>query len=224
MAAVTFSTREPRVPIRMLAELGLIAAVIFVASYAGIAMINRENGVAPIWIANAFLIYFVLRRPRSQTWYIIATGITARFVAGLAIGSTPLSALVYSVCNLGEILIVALPLRALNAHHDFSRPKSLITFYLLAAGPAPLLAGLPAAAYAHLTRGMDFVPTLVNWYAADGLGLIVIVRMFRTDQLAKTLLYISTIPVAIAVNFFARGYPLDFLFFPAVLFLTFQRS
>src|SRR5271154_2513090 len=236
MAAVTFSTREPRVPIRMLAELGLIAAVIFVASYAGIAMINRENGVPPIWIANAFLIYFVLRRPRSQTWYIIATGITARFVAGLAIGSTPLSALVYSVCNLGEILIVALPLRALNAHHDFSRPKSLITFYLLAAGPAPLLAGLPAAAYAHLTRGMDFVPTLVNWYAAAGLGLIVIVpilftvraeafvRMFRTDQLAKTLLNNSTIPVAIAVNFFARGYPLYFLFFPAVLFLTFQRS
>src|SRR5271170_1707587 len=130
MDAATPSVRDRFDPVRLLAELSPVAVVVFVASYAGIAMINRENGVAPIWIANAFLIYFVLRRPRSQTWYIIATGITARFVAGLAIGSTPLSALVYSVCNLGEILIVALPLRALNAHHDFSRPKSLITFYL----------------------------------------------------------------------------------------------
>jgi signal transduction histidine kinase len=236
MAAVTFSTREPRIPIRILAELGLIAAVIFATSYAGIAMIDRENGVAPIWIADAFLIYFVLRRPRSQTWYVLAAGITARFLAGLAMGSTPLSALVYSMCNLAEVLIVALPLRALNAHHDFSRPKSLIAFYLLAAGPAPLVAGFPASAYAHATRGMDFIPTLVNWYAADGLGLIVIVpilftvraeafvRMFKPDQIAKTLLYISTVLIAIAINYFARGYPVAFLFFPAVLFLTFQRS
>jgi signal transduction histidine kinase len=214
----------------------MIAAIIFVSSYAGIAMIDAENGVAPIWIANAFLIYFILTRPRAQTWYILSTGIGARFLAGLAIGSTLTSAFVFSMCNVVEILIVALPLRAINAHHDFSRPKSLIAFYLLAAGPAPIAAGLPAAAYVHFTRGMDFIPTLVNWYAADGLGLIVIVpilftvrmeaflRMFRPDQIAKTFLFISTVILAMVINRVAHGYPLAFLFFPAVLFLTFQRS
>jgi signal transduction histidine kinase len=192
--------------------------------------------VAPIWIANAFLIYFSLRRPSYLMWPILATGVDARFVAGLAIGSTPPSAFVYSACNLAEVLTVALPLRALDAHRDFSRPKSLLAFYLLAAGPAPFLTGLIAAAYAHWARHMDFVPTLINWYAADGLGLIVIVpilftvraqafaRMFRKDQILKTLLYIGVVVAAVAINRVARDMPVAFLFFPAVLFLTFQRS
>ncbi|HTW33535.1 MAG TPA: ATP-binding protein [Rhizomicrobium sp.] len=205
-------------------------------SYAGIAMIDRENGVAPIWIANAFFIYLTLRSPREAAWRVLAAGTFARFMAGLAIGSTLAAATIFSLCNLAEVLIVALPLRALNAHRDFSRPKSLIAFYLLAAGPAPFLPAVFAAAYAHIVRGMDFVPTLFNWYAADGLGLIVIVpilftvrteafvRMFRKDQILKTLLYISAVVVAVLINRFVHGLPLAFLFFPSVLFLTFQRS
>src|SRR5208282_1605104 len=205
MDAVTPSVRDRFAPLRLLAELGPVAVVVFIASYAGIAMIDRENGVAPIWIANAFLIYFTLRSPRDKAWQVIAAGTFARFLAGLAIGSTLASATIFSLCNLAEVLIVALPLRALNAHKDFSRPKSLIAFYLLAAGPGPFIPGVFAAAYAHVVRGMDFVPTLVNWYTADGLGLVVIVpilftvradafaRMFHRDQILKTLAYVSTV-------------------------------
>jgi signal transduction histidine kinase len=236
MDAVTPYIRDRFAPARLLAELGPVAAVVFIASYAGIAIIDRENGVAPIWIANAFLIYFTLRSPPDKAWLVLAAGTFARFLAGLAIGSTLAAATVFSLCNLAEVLIVALPLQALNAHKDFSRPKSLIAFYLLAAGPAPFLPGVVAAAFAHASRSMDFVPTLVNWYAADGLGLIVIVpilftvraeafaRMFRKDQILKTLLYVSAVVVAMLINYFVHGLPLAFLFFPAVLFLTFQRS
>ena len=236
MDATTSSARDRFAPVRLLTELGLVAVVVFVASYAGIAMIDRENGVAPIWIANAFLIYFTLRSPRDKAWRVLAAGTMARFAAGIAIGSTPAASTVFSLCNLAEVLIVALPLRALNAHRDFSRPKSLIAFYLLAAGPAPFIPGVFAAAYAHAARGMDFAPTLFNWYAADALGLIVIVpilftvrsqafvRMFQKDQILKTLLYVSTVVVAILINRFSNGMPFAFLFFPAVLFLTFQRS
>jgi signal transduction histidine kinase len=236
MGAVTSSVRDRFAPVRLLAELGPVAVVIFVASYAGIAMIDRENGVAPIWIANAFLIYFTLRSPREKAWRVLTTGVLARFAAGVAIGSTPVSAAIFSLCNLAEVLIVAIPLRTLNATQDFSRPKSLTAFYLLAAGPAPFIPGVFAAAYAHVLRQMDFLPTLFNWYAADGLGLIVIVpilftvhadafaRMFHKDQILKTLLYVGAVVAAIAINRLARGMPLAFLFFPAVLFLTFQRS
>jgi signal transduction histidine kinase len=234
--AVTSPARNRLDPVRLLIGLAPVGVIGFVASYAGIAMINRENGVAPIWIANAFLIYFALRSPREIFWRVIATGIAARFLAGLAIGSTIVSATVFSLCNLAEVLIVALPLRALNADQDFSRPKPLLAFYVLAAGPAPFLPGIFAAAYAHALRHMDFIPTLINWYAADALGLIVIVpilftvrteaflRMFQKDQVLKTLLYVSTVVVAILINRLARGMPLAFLFFPTVLFLTFQRS
>ncbi|HUO93950.1 MAG TPA: ATP-binding protein [Rhizomicrobium sp.] len=236
MDAVTSYARERLNPLRLLVELGPIAVVVYIATYAGLAMIDRENGVAPIWLTNAFIIYFALQRPRSQMALVIATGMTARFFAGIAAGSVPVHALVYSICNLSEVLMVALPLRALNARRDFSRPKTLITFYLLAAGPAPLLPGLFASYYAHLVRHMEFLWTLENWYAADGLGLILIVpilftvrteafvRMFKKDQILETLLYIGAVVAAMLVNRFVQGLPLAFLFFPAVLFLTFQRS
>src|ERR1700679_1925737 len=106
MGAVTSSMRYRFAPIQLLAELGPVAVVVFAASYAGIAMIDRENGVAPIWIANAFLIYFTLRSPRDKAWRVLATGALARFAAGVAIGSTPISATVFSLCNLAEVLIV----------------------------------------------------------------------------------------------------------------------
>lgn len=236
MNAVSSSVRDRFAQVRLAAELGLVFIIVFVTAYGGIAVLDREGGVAPIWISNAFLLYFTLRSPREHAWRVLAVGIAGRFVAGLAIGSTLTAATVYSLCNLAEILIVALPLRALNAHHEFSRPRSLVAFYLLAAGPAPFIPGIFAAAYADFAREWAFVPTLLNWHAAHALGLIVIVpilftvraeafvRMFRKDQILKTLLYIGAVVGAIAINRIARGMPLAFLFFPAVLFLTFQRS
>lgn len=217
-------------------KFALIGVAIFAASYGGIAIVDRGGGVAPIWITNAILIYFILSNPRQEFRQIIVVGSAARFFAGLAIGSTLLSATVLTLCNVVEVLIVALPLRELSVHRDFARSKSLLRFYALAAGPAPCAAALLAGAFEHYLRGTDFWPIALNWYAADGLGLIVIVpilctvrlkallRMFRLDQIGRTLLYLSTVLVAIAVNRLALGYPLEFLFFPAVLFLTFQRS
>ncbi len=231
-----FPAKDNRALLQALEHDALVAAIVFAASYIGIAMIARVGGVAPIWIADAFIIYFALRKPLAETPRIIAIGIAARFLAGLAIGSTIASAAVFSFCNLVEVLIVAIPLRAVGANLDFARPKSLLAFYALAGGPAPFSAALLAGAFLHYARGAAFLPTLVNWYAADGLGLIVLVpilftvrgeallRMFQFDQLPKTLLSLSGVLVVIAINVFAKGYPFAFLFFPAVLFLTFQRG
>jgi signal transduction histidine kinase len=231
-----FPARNNSVRSGTLAEDALLAAIVFATSWLGIALISREGGVAPIWVADAFIVYFALRRPLSDTPRTIAIGITARFFAGLAIGSTFASATVFSLCNLIEVLIVTVPLRAAGAHYEFSRPKSLLAFYALAGGPAPFAAALLASAFLHFVRGAPFLPTLVNWYAADGLGLIVLVpilctvridallQMFRRDQLTQTLLCISAVVTVMGINFVAKGYPLAFLFFPAVLFLTFQKG
>lgn len=225
-----------RLPLGGLGALALVAIVVFAASGIGIILLQHAGGVAPIWIADAFIVYFVLRRPQQETARIVAAGLAARFAAGLAFGSPPLNAAVYTLCNLSEILIVAVPLRRLIATRHFSRPKGLLWFYALAGGPAPVSAALPAALFNHLALRQDFLPVALNWYAADALGLVVIVpilftvratrllRMFRGDQIARTLLHLSTVFAAIAVNFIAHDHPVAFLFFPAVLFLTFQRS
>jgi len=236
MTTASSSAQEHRIGLHPVAQYSLVAATVFAASYAGIMLLTRGGGIAPIWVANAFLIFFILGQPRSQTWNILAIGCASRFCAGLVAGSTPLNALVYTLCNVVEILIVALPLRKLDAQNDFARPKSLLWFYALAAGPAPVTAALPAAIFAHFVHGADFLQTFVNWYVADGLGLIVLVpllftvradaflRMFRRDQFLETMVYIGAVGAIIVLNIVLKGYPLVFLFFPAVLFLTFQRS
>src|SRR5580698_5562533 len=105
----TFPVKNHRAQLGTLADDALLAASVFAASYFGIALIARVGGVAPIWIADAFIVYFALRRPLADTPRIVAIGIAARFLAGLAAGSTLVGAAVFSFCNLIEVLIVALP-------------------------------------------------------------------------------------------------------------------
>ena len=138
MDAVTSPARNRLDPVRLLIGLAPVGVIGFVASYAGIAMINRENGVAPIWIANAFLIYFALRSPRDIFCARLRPASPRVFWRDWQSEARIVSATVFSLCNLAEVLIVALPLRALNADQDFSRPKPLLAFYVLAAvGPVP---------------------------------------------------------------------------------------
>ncbi|MGB8363453.1 MAG: ATP-binding protein [Rhizomicrobium sp.] len=214
----------------------LIATLVFVAACAGIMLSYRAGAVCAIWIANSILLYFVLRNPQHKTAPILVVGALAAISAGLVMGDSVAKAAVFALSNSVEILTIALPLRAVNAHHDFMRPKSLLWFYALAAGPAPAAAALPAAVYLHHASGANFSEAALNWYAGDALGLIIIVpmlltvrfaalkRMFCRDQLAKTLLLMSAIVAVMVLNFIAKLYPIAFLFFPAVLLLTFQRG
>lgn len=62
----------------------LVTAVVFATSYLGITLITREGGVAPIWIADAFIVFFVLRKPRSETPRIAAARLRLALVRSLA--------------------------------------------------------------------------------------------------------------------------------------------
>ena len=220
---------------RTLAYDGLTAVVVFVASYLGIALIAREGGISPVWVANALIVYFVLRKSTDEAPRIVFIGIAARFLAGLAAGTDLITTLVLSLRDLVEVLVVVAPLRSLGAYKDFTRRKTLFWFYAIASGPAPLSAALIAGAFLDYTRGAAFLHTLVDVYAAHALGMMVIVpilftvranallRMFHRDELASTLLLVGGVAIAIVADL-ATGYPMQFLFFPAVLLLTFQRG
>jgi signal transduction histidine kinase len=220
---------------RTLAYDGLIAGIVFVASYVGIGIIVREGGVSPVWISTALIVYFVLRKPSDEAPRIIFIGIAARFLAGLAAHTDFTRTLALSFRDLLEVLIVIVPLRSLGAYQDFTRRKTLFWFYAIAGGPAPLCAALISGVFLHYAHGADFLQTLVDVYAAHALGMIIVVpilftvragalvRMFLRDELPRTLLLVGAVVVAIVADL-ATGYPLRFLFFPALLLLTFQRG
>jgi signal transduction histidine kinase len=217
-------------------ELCVIAALEFAASWAGMALANETGGAAAIWVANAILLAFVLNYPRRQWATVLATSWIANVAAGVALGHDFGVSVALTACNVIEVLAVALPLRAMRLHRNFARPLSLIVFYILAVGPAPAMSALLAAGFLHMRDHVDFIWSGLNWYSGDALGLAIFVpplltvrpeamrALFRRDQIARTTMLVAAMVVAIVINFFAREYPLAFLFFPAVLLLTFQLS
>ncbi|MDE1985125.1 MAG: MASE1 domain-containing protein [Alphaproteobacteria bacterium] len=213
-----------------------VIILVFATACGGLALSDLIGRISAIWVANAALVYFLLTQPQRDWLSIMAAGLGANFCADLVMGDNALAAGALTFCNAVGVLIIAAPLKFLELHSDFARPKPLLVFYALALGPAPFVAGLLSAAYFHFSYGRDFLSSALNWYATDALGYSIVVpmlmtvrvealkKMFGRDQLAVTLLLLGTIAGTILLNFLARDYPLAFLFFPAIVLMTFQRG
>ncbi len=214
----------------------LVAGLVFATACGGLALSDVIGRISAIWVANAILVFFLLKNPQRHCFAILVAGLCANFSADIIMGDTFFTATILTLCNVVGVLIIAVPLRLMGLHDDFARPKPLLMFYALALGPAPAAAGLLAATFFHSSFGREFLSAALDWYATDALGYSIVVPMFMTvrteagvkmfgqDQIAETLLLLGVVAGAILLNFFARNYPLAFLFFPAVVFVTFRRG
>jgi len=217
-------------------SLAALAAVVFLSTWGGIEITFVSGRIAAIWIANAIVVIWALRVPRSRLAAVVLVGFSANVAGDLASGDLPLDAVVLSLCNAAEVLAVVLPLRRLGFVADFGRPKILLTFYGLALGPAPAISALLASAYLYFASGTALGPTAAAWYFGDALALVILVpplvtvrrnafaAMFARDEWPVTILLVATMIAAIALNAFARDFPLTFIFFPCVLLMTFVRG
>jgi signal transduction histidine kinase len=218
-------------PTLLLATMLLVFASGF-GSYALDRYTGQFNG---IWIANAILVA-VLMRHRVRDWPLIAFAGFAANVAADTVGYGFVHATIYSLVNLLEVVALAAPLRLFRLDSDFTRSNTLLVFYALAIGPTPILGALISGAYFHFVRGLPFFENVVSWYAADALGLVIVVpplmtvrmeairAMFRREQIAGTCALLGVMLGAILLNYAARSYPLAFLCFPVAILLTFQRG
>jgi signal transduction histidine kinase len=211
------------------------AALAFAAAWGGIELTRISGRIADIWVANAILLAILLRHSRHDWWKILLAGALGNMLADFTVGDTVFGACMFSAANIVEILAVAWPLRILQVDRDFARPKSLLIFYALAT-VAPVLGAAIAAAYFHFGFSLPFFTSAKGWYAADTLGFVIVApmlmtvrakalkQMFAREQVGMTALLLATVGGAIVLNYFLWDYPLAFLFFPAVMLLTFQRS
>ena len=214
----------------------LLGTILLVfASAAGVIALSHQTGaVVGIWIANAILLA-VLMKHRRQDWaWIAGAGFAANVLADMMAYSPSLS-LFFACLNLVEVFAVAIPLRVLELDRDFTRPNALLAFYAMAA-LAPALGALPCAAFFNFLHGTPFTTAAINWYSADALGLVIVVpplltvrlaairAMFSRGEILWTAALICIVLATTAINYFARSYPIAFLFFPAVVLLTFQRG
>jgi len=213
-----------------------IAALVFIGACGGLALSDLIGRVSAIWVANAILVYFLLKHARREWPAILIAGLGANFFADIFMGDSALTAAALTLCNCVGVLVVAAPLQMLDLQDDLSRPKPLCIFYALALGPAPMASALLSAVFFHFVQGRVFLHQALDWYATDALGYSIVVpvlmtvrvdalkRMFDRDQLLVTLLLLGVMAATLALNFAARDYPIAFLIFPAVILVTFQRG
>jgi signal transduction histidine kinase len=225
------SWRDPAVQ-----RLALVAGLIFISSYGGLWLSEALGRLTAIWIANAILVFFLLRSARRDWPVVLLAGFAANFAADLMIGDDLFSSAYLTLCNAVGVLIVAWPLVHLKLHEDFSRPRALYVFYALALGPAPAIAGAMAAVYFHVWIGRDYLTSAFDWYATDALCYSILVpilmtvrgealkKMFSRYEVVSTMLLLAVVVATMLLNYLARSWPLAFLFFPAVLLVTFRRG
>ncbi|MGN6517291.1 MAG: ATP-binding protein [Rhizomicrobium sp.] len=217
------------------ATLAALIVLVYTSGVGSWALDQYTGQFTGIWIANAILVA-ILMRHRNRDWPLIIVAGFAANVAADTVGYGLANATIYSCINLLEILALTVPLRYFQLDRDFTRPNALLVFYALAIGPTPMLGALISAAYFHFGRGEPFFENAASWYAADALGLVLIVpalmtvrwtaikAMFARNHAAWTGTLTVVMLATMLLNFLARSYPLAFLFFPAAMLLTFQRG
>ena len=199
-----------------------IAVLVFGAVCAGLWISEVLARITAIWLANAILVFFLLKHDRRDWPAILAAGLFANLCGDLAMADDLFSSCYLTFCNAVGVLIVAVPLGHFSLQDDFSRPKPLFVFYALALGPAPAIAGLLSAVYFHYWIGRDYLTSALDWYATDALCYSIIVpvlmtvpgnalkRMFGRDEIVSTCameVQRSSIPPTTVLVRMGRAYP-----------------
>ncbi len=213
-----------------------IVLTLFCAILAGVAVSWIRGALLPVWLGTAVMVYWLLHRP-GREWPVIAVVCwVANITAAIAIGRGMPRCVLLSTVNLIQALLVAAPLRIFRLDRDFARPRTLCVFYALVLGPATILSALIGAVVMHRLTGAPFLQAWMEWYITSALGQAVLLpplmvvrgkslaAIFRRELLPGTLLLLGIVAIAIAINVVFPDYPLRFLFFPAVVLITFQRG
>ena len=215
----------------------LLAILVFAGAALGIELDHQADRVASIWPPNAFLLIPMLAVARRCWSALLLAGLAGNLAADLATGDTPLTATVLSACNALEITLAAELIRRWcgPGAPDLTLPRNLFGFAMAGCLAAPVISAVPAAAYLHLTAGTPFLPVFRRWFAADALGVAIIVPLglvFLTTDPRRLLagrhlaacrrieLPLATVPLATVttVVFTQSDFPLLFCVLPPLFF------
>src|SRR5215469_14193837 len=216
--------------------LATVVATVFCAALLGVAVSWVRGTLTPVWLGTGVMVYWLLRTPRRDWPSIVTVCWLANVAASIAIGRWMPRAILLPTVNLIEAVLVTVPLRMFKLDDDFARPRTLAAFYALVLGPATMTAASLGAFFTHRLTGAPFFQIWTEWYTTTALGQAVLLlplmvlrkdsvaAIFRRDLLPGTLLLLAIVAATVAINAALPGYPLGFLFFPAVVLITFRRG
>jgi signal transduction histidine kinase len=236
MVALTADVRTRPEPGPSRGLLALAALTVFGAILAGASFTWIQGVLLPIWFGSALVVYWFLCTPRRDWPAVAAVCWVALVAASVVLGRGTARSILLPAVNLIQALSVAAPLSVFRLDKDFTQPRTLMAFYVLVLGPSTMLSGLLAGFVLHWVAGAPVLQVWKEWYVTTALGLsmlVPILMVLRREPLAAifapkllpgTLALLGIVAAAIAMNIYYHGYPLGFLFFPAVVLITFQRG
>ena len=212
----------------------LVTAIFAALDYFGAAWTRDGEKTSAIWLANAFVVAFLLRAEAShRIWFLVAS-----FVANVAvllhIGDPPSRAVLMATANVFDVmLMLALTARFCGVRARLDEFQVLLRFTAIAFA-VPLVSGGFATLFLAWGDVPAALPIWANWAAAHTLGfviatpiVVIAIDNFHTAHKLdrqRIFSWITLVGLTTAVSvliFTQSSFPLLFLACPLVIFAAF---
>lgn len=183
------------------------------------------GGAELMWVANPIAIATLIRRPRAQWLPLLGVTGAALMLANLCRYPDTASVVGYGLIDLIGITVVASTIRL--AHPDPRLLRGYATIMLIALAGATLITAL-FIQFRLLTFGTVTSLAAVQWFAANAMGLIVLLPALKAtrralseefDVLSPAIILVVALTGALTVLLFTmNSYPVLFLLLPCGVF------
>ena len=192
------------------------------------------GAVAPVWLANAVWLIFLMRAPPRLWPALLASGACGMIVACKLVVDPWLAAVGASAANGLEVLICAAAVRSLIGERlDVGRGRHLIVFSLIALA-ACLVSATVGAGVLTWGRGVDYWRSWWAWAASDLLAMLILAppltaitagglaRLFAPGMRRRTLSVFAALFLVIGLVSVAPSHPLLMLTPPLLMLAALQ--
>ena len=217
--------------------MALVTALFAASAWAGLALTRELGRVGPIWLSNALLLSALLLSTRHRWPWLMGATFVINVVMSHLIGDDMLTSFGLAFANTTETLIAALLLhRPLRGSVDVIDPRVLLRFFTFAVTLAPAVSAMIAATVLVLSLGYSFFDSFFRWWAADALGMAVVVPLalairpsellesMRTQNALQTFGPFALLLLVSILVFGQNEYPILFLLFPPLLLIAFRMG
>ncbi|MBJ7448551.1 MAG: PAS domain-containing protein [Brevundimonas sp.] len=211
-----------------------VGAIVFgVLALLSLSFAREAGRLAAIWPANGALLAMVLLRPRQERGALMGGAMLGAVGINLTMGDVAPVAFGLALANIVEVALATALLTRGDRSVDLGRIQDLFRFGWLAGGVAPIASSIIAAGTLAMGYGEPLMPSLVQWFVADALGLLMITPPLLLAASAQTwrdgcattgrrALLAGTLLVTLAIVFLQTRFPLLFLVPPVLILIAFR--